>query len=236
MPSPYFKFKQFTVYHDRCAMKVGTDGVLLGAWTEVAGAKRILDVGTGTGLIALMIAQRSQAPVVGIDIDEQAVGQAQENVKSSPWRERIDICRKDVRQMCREADGTFDVIVSNPPYFVEKVHCPDARRNAARHTAGLTFADLLAAVEKLLAEEGVFSVIIPADAADDFMLLAADVHLYPVRKTLIHTKPDAVPKRVLLALGRKITVCDTEHLVVELERHVYSPAYIELTKDFYLNM
>lgn len=140
MPNPYFKFKQFTVYHDRCAMKVGTDGVLLGAWAQVDNARRILDVGTGTGLIALMTAQRSQAHIMGIDIDEKAVGQAEENVKASPWKERISICRKDVMQMCREVDGTFDAIVSNPPYFVENVHCPDARRNVARHTGVLPLA------------------------------------------------------------------------------------------------
>lgn len=156
MPNPYFKFKQFTVYHDRCAMKVGTDGVLLGAWAQVDNARRILDVGTGTGLIALMTAQRSQAHIMGIDIDEKAVGQAEENVKASPWKERISICRKDVMQMCREVDGTFDAIVSNPPYFVENVHCPDARRNVARHTGGLTFGELLAAVERLLADDGTF--------------------------------------------------------------------------------
>lgn len=236
MPNPYFKFKQFTVYHDRCAMKVGTDGVLLGAWAQVDNARRVLDIGTGTGLIALMTAQRSLAHIVGIDIDEKAVEQAEENVKASPWKERISICRKDVVQMCGEVDGTFDAIVSNPPYFVENVHCPDARRNVARHTGDLTFGGLLAAVERLLTEDGTFSVIIPTDAADDFVSLAAGKHLYPNRKTLIHTKLDAVPKRVLLAFGRQICACATEDLVVELERHVYSPAYIRLTKEFYLNM
>lgn len=236
MPNPYFQFKQFTVYHDKCAMKVGTDGVLLGAWTPVDNARRVLDVGTGTGLIALMIAQRSQACIVGIDIDEKAVEQARENVAASPWAERIDICRKDVMQMCEETDGVFDVIVSNPPYFVENVHCPDARRNAARHTGDLTFDRLLAAVERLLAADGCFSVVLPADAAETFVSLAAEKHLYPARKTLIHTTPDAVPKRVLLVFGRKICTCETEHLVVELERHVYSPEYIGLTKEFYLNM
>lgn len=236
MPNPYFQFKQFTVYHDRCAMKIGTDGVLLGAWTQVDNARKVLDIGTGTGLIALMIAQRSEAFIVGVDIDEKAVEQARENVDASPWKERVCIYRKDVMPMCRETDGMFDVIVSNPPYFVENVHCPDKRRNVARHTGDFTFDELLAAVERLLTEDGSFSVIIPADAVDTFVSLAAGKHLYPKRKTLIHTKPDAVPKRVLLAFGRNICACNVEHLVVELERHVYSPEYIGLTKEFYLNM
>lgn len=236
MPNPYFKFKQFTVYHDRCAMKVGTDGVLLGAWVQVGTAERVLDIGTGTGLIALMVAQRSDACIVGTDIDREAVGQAKENVNASPWKERISIWQKDVMRMSREEDGCFDMIVSNPPYFIEEVRCPDGRRDVARHTGNLTFANLLTAVEGLLSEDGVFSVIIPVDAADVFVALAAEKHLYIQRKTLVHTKPGAAPKRVLLALSRKICAYDTKHLVVELERHVYSKDYIDLTKDFYLNM
>ena len=141
MPNPYFKFKQFTVFHDRCAMKVGTDGVLLGAWVQVDTAKRVLDIGTGTGLIALMVAQRSAACVVGTDIDGEAVEQAMENVNASPWKNRICICRKDVMQMNGEEYGSFDVIVSNPPYFVEEVRCLDERRDTARHTGNLTFVD-----------------------------------------------------------------------------------------------
>lgn len=156
MPNPYFKFKQFTVFHDRCAMKVGTDGVLLGAWVQVDTAKRVLDIGTGTGLIALMVAQRSAACVVGTDIDGEAVEQAMENVNASPWKNRICICRKDVMQMNGEEYGSFDVIVSNPPYFVEEVRCLDERRDTARHTGNLTFGNLLTAVEKLLTEDGVF--------------------------------------------------------------------------------
>ena len=236
MPNPYFKFKQFTVFHDRCAMKVGTDGVLLGAWVQVDTAKRVLDIGTGTGLIALMVAQRSAACVVGTDIDGEAVEQAMENVNASPWKNRICICRKDVMQMNGEEYGSFDVIVSNPPYFVEEVRCPDERRDTARHTGNLTFGNLLTAVEKLLTEDGVFSVIIPADVGDFFVSLAAEKHLYIQRKMLVYSKPGAEPKRVLLAFGRKICAYDTEHLVVELDRHVYSKDYIELTKDFYLNM
>ena len=118
MPNPYFSFKQFTVYHDRCAMKVGTDGVLLGAWTDVSGARDILDIGTGTGLIALMLAQRSEAHIMAVDIDEDAVKQAKENVEKSPWPGRIEVERHDI--CCFNSDIRYDVIVSNPPYFFKK--------------------------------------------------------------------------------------------------------------------
>ena len=133
MRNPFFSFKQFTVRHDRCAMKVGTDGVLLGAWADVRHSRSILDVGTGTGLIALMLAQRCpQAQIVGIDIDEAAVGQALENMSASPWAERLSAQCQDVRSLCQE--GCYDTIVSNPPYFVDSLKCPDEQRTTARHT------------------------------------------------------------------------------------------------------
>ena len=147
MANPYFKFKQFTVYHDKCAMKVGTDGVLIGAWADVSRAEKILDVGTGSGLIALMIAQRCDASVLGIDIDEDAVIQARENVMASQWSGQITIARQDVRVMANECDTKFDVILSNPPYFAEDVKCPEAQRNTARHTDELDFHSLLQAVD-----------------------------------------------------------------------------------------
>ena len=133
MSNPYFQFKQFTVWHDKCAMKVGTDGVLLGAWTSVESAHRILDIGTGTGLVALMLVQRSlpDANIVALEIDEAAVGQARENIIRSPWKERVEVVQADFRKY-RSSDK-FDVIVSNPPYFVDSLECPDRQRTAARH-------------------------------------------------------------------------------------------------------
>ena len=231
MRNPFFRFKQFVVWHDRCAMKVGTDGVLLGAWTEVGHARKVLDIGTGSGLIALMIAQRSNAEIVGIDIDAVAVGQATENVKSSPWGNRVKIEQADITDFNGEK---YDVIVSNPPYFQEEVHCPDGQRNVARHTSALTFESLLDAVEKLLTEEGCFSVILPAEAVGRFITLAAQRHLYLVRRTDVQTKPALPPKRALLAFGRTIAPCQTNTLVIESEPRVYSPEFIHLVKDFYL--
>ena len=235
MPKPYFTFKQFTIYHDRCAMKVGTDGVLLGAWTNLGSANRILDVGTGTGLIALMLAQRTKdATITAIDIDADAVGQAQENVLDSPWKDRIEVALQDV---CTYApDGLFDSIVSNPPYFVNSLKCPDGQRTKARHTDSLDANRLIGKVTELLAPEGRFSLILPADQTDELLRIAEEKGLYPSRITRVITRPGLPPKRVLVEFRKTTQICEETELVVELDRHVYSEDYIALTKDFYLKM
>lgn len=234
MPNPYFSFKRFTVYHDRCAMKVGTDGVLLGAWTDVSSGCRILDIGTGTGLIALMLAQRCDAHITAVDIDCDAVEQAKGNVAASPWQDRIEVELQDIRRYV-SPEG-FDVIVSNPPYFVDSLKCPDNRRNTARHTDHLNFENLIEAARRLLRPEGTFSVIIPMDGREAFQAIAGRYGLCLSRQTSVYTKPGAEPKRVLLAFKRKAGECITDSLVVELERHVYSKEYIALTEEFYLKM
>lgn len=234
MPNPYFSFKQFTVYHDRCAMKVGTDGVLLGAWADLASSARILDIGTGTGLIALMMAQRCPASITAIDLDEAAVEQAVENVLRSPWKERIYVHQQDVCSYHPEV--CFDTIVSNPPYFVDSLKCPDSQRNTARHTDTLNAADLLAKVKELLTPEGRFSVILPADQTEMLIHMAAGEGLYPSRHTAVITRPGLAPKRSLLEFRKTKTALQADELVIELDRHVYSEAYIALTRDFYLKM
>lgn len=231
MRNPFFRFKQFEVWHDRCAMKVGTDGVLLGAWADVARSKQVLDVGTGSGLIALMIAQRCSARITGIDIDADAVGQACGNVAASPWSGRIRICRADVAVF---NEGKYDTIVSNPPFFCERVHCPDGQRNAARHTESLSFDCLLDAVGRLLTDDGYFSVILPAGLMGSFTTSAAGRHLYASRRTDVLTKPGVLPKRVLLTFVRSVRPCETDSLVIESSPRVYSPEFVRLVKDFYL--
>ena len=160
MANSFFKFQQFTVRQEHCAMKVGTDGTLLGAWAN--GGRSVLDIGTGTGLIALMMAQRfPEARVTAIDIDQAACLQAHDNVAASPFASRIQIVQADVADY--EAEP-FDVIVSNPPYFVESLTCPDYQRTTARHTASLTYQTLMCSAFRLLSDEGRFSVIIPFDS------------------------------------------------------------------------
>ena len=191
MSNPYFQFKQFTVWHDKCAMKVGTDGVLLGAWASVRNAHKILDVGTGTGLVALMLAQRSlpDADIVALEIDKAAAGQAGENVARSPWKERIEVVQADFRNY--QSSDKFDVIVSNPPYFVDSLECPDQQRNAARHNDSLTYEELLEGVAGLLAEDGAFTIVIPTDVADRVKMTATAKNFYAVRQLNVITKPGA---------------------------------------------
>lgn len=235
MPNPYFTFKQFTIHHDRCAMKVGTDGVLLGAWTNLENARRVLDVGTGTGLIALMLAQRSkEASIIAIDIDADAVGQARENVLVSPWKDRVEVALQDVCTYTPNA--LFDTIVSNPPYFVNSLKCPDDQRTTARHTDTLDADRLLGKVAELLSPEGRFSLILPAEQTDELLRIAEEKGLYPSRITRVITRPGLSPKRVLVEFQKAPQDYEETELVVELERHVYSEDYIALTKDFYLKM
>lgn len=235
MPNPYFAFKKFTVYHDRCAMKVGTDGVLLGAWTDLSESRFILDVGTGTGLIALMMAQRCpEAFITAIDLDEEAVEQAKDNINASPWSDRIQAEKQDVCCYC--PDDCFDTIVSNPPYFINSLRCTDNQRNTARHADTLDMNRLLRKVADLLSTKGRFSLVIPAEQVDELVSVANREGLFLSRHTAVVTRPGLAPKRALLEFRKEQTVCRQDELVVELERHVYSKDYIALTKDFYLKM
>lgn len=235
MPNPSFTFKQFTIFHDRCAMKVGTDGVLLGAWTDLSSSRRVLDIGTGTGLIALMLAQRCRnAHITAIDIDEDAVDQARGNILSSPWKDRVEAVLQDVRTL--PSQPVYDTIVSNPPYFIHSLKCPDLKRNTARHTDTLEATVLLEKVSGLLVEEGRFSMVFPSEQTEDIIRLASGFGLYPSRHTSVITRPGLPPKRSLMEFRKTESTCTTDELVIELERHVYSEDYIALTRDFYLKM
>ena len=229
-----FRFKQFTVRHDRCAMKVGTDGVLLGAWARVDDAKKALDVGTGTGLIALMLAQRNSGlRVVGVEIDESAARQAAENVAASPWPERIRIVQADFREM--ETEGArYDLIVSNPPFFTEETGCPDAARQAARHASALPTAALMEKAEQLLSEEGRLCLIVPTAVAAEVIGEAALQCLFLARRTEVKTTPRKAAKRTLLEFTKTITNCETTTLTLRDGENQMSPTYRALTEAFYL--
>jgi tRNA1Val (adenine37-N6)-methyltransferase len=214
-------------------MKVGTDGVLLGAWSDVSHACNALDVGTGTGLVALMIAQRSQAVVTALEIDADAVSQAKENVADSPWRDRVEVVQQDFRAYT--SDRKFDLIVSNPPYFVDSLPCPGEQRAMARHNSSLRYDELLEGVARLLSGKGRFCVIIPMDVSDALQNMAAGLGLYPSRQLVVVTRPGKQPKRTLIEFVQNSeVVCDRKELLLEEERHQYSPGYIELTREFYL--
>ena len=233
MSNTFFQFKQFTVFQDLCAMKVGTDGVLLGAWADCENANRILDIGTGTGLIALMLAQRSKAFITGIDLEESAFRQAQHNVKLSPFAERIEIQHCDFLQF--KSEKTFDLIVSNPPYFVNSLKAPDNERSNARHNDSLPLERLLFKSVSLLSPQGRIALVLPSDLLDTTEEIAGNLRLYNTRKTLVKTTPQKSPKRVLLEYSRtQPTEQQNNTLCIELSRHKYSDEFAALTKDFYL--
>lgn len=236
MSNPFFQFKQFTVWHDKCAMKVGTDGVLLGAWTFICEAHRILDIGTGTGLVALMLAQRSlaNATIVALEIDEIASEQAKENVERSPWKDRIEVIKQDFKLY--QSTEKFDVIVSNPPYFVDSLTCPDLQRNTARHNDSLTYKELIRGVTELLSVNGTFTIVIPTDVAEQVKAIALTYKLNTVRQLNIITKPGSNPKRVLITFSFSSQKCTVEELLIEIARHQYSAEYKELTKEYYLRI
>ena len=234
MPNPYFKFKRFTIYHDKCAMKVGTDGVLLGAWTNVNTSKKILDIGTGCGLVALMLAQRCEASITAIDIDKEAVEQAQININASNWKNRMEVIHTD---LCKYSpQNQFDTIVSNPPYFIDSLKCDDIQRNTARHNDTLTSEQLFKNVNRMLCPEGEFSLILPFDQTESAISTGVKHGLYPTKHTRVITRPGLPPKRSLLAFKKHPEEYIPQDLVIELERHVYSEDYIALTKEFYLKM
>ena len=235
MANDFFQFKQFTIHQQHCAMKVGTDGTLLGSWASApAGACRILDVGTGTGLIALMMAQRfPEARVTGIDIDTDAVGQASENALESPFKERIMIREGDVTSM-EDADG-FDAIVCNPPFFDRSLTCPDQQRTEARHTVSLTYRQLMESAFRLLKDDGRLSVIIPSDCRSRLESEAHLVGFFISRICSIQTTPKKAPKRYMIEFRKQpVKEIDTECGIIELLPQERSPWYQQLINDFYI--
>lgn len=230
-----FQFRQFTIHQDRCAMKVGTDGTLLGAWASLGLPEgRILDIGTGTGLIALMMAQRfPEAQVTGIDIDTDAVGQASENALESPFKERIMIREGDVTRM-EDTDG-FDAIVCNPPFFDRSLTCPDQQRTEARHTVSLTYRQLMESAFRLLKDDGRLSVIIPSDCRSRLESEAHLVGFFISRICSIQTTPKKTPKRYMIEFRKQpVKEIDTECGIIELSPQERSPWYQQLINDFYI--
>lgn len=235
MSNTYFQFKQFRVEQEKCAMKVGTDGVLLGAWADVSAASRILDIGAGTGLIALMLAQRQpNASVTAIEIDEAASSQANENFQASPWSERMTCLPISLQEFLKKQDQRFDLIVSNPPYFVNSLKNPDKQRSQARHTDSLSFEELMQAAT-LLTENGRFAVVLPAQSEAEIFAAAQKNNLHCTHKTEVLPKSNAAPKRILLEFQKEATTFRQDQLTIEMDRHVYTPEFKKMTEDFYLD-
>lgn len=224
-------------------MKVGTDGVLLGAWASVDSCRSVLDVGTGTGLIALMIAQRTQTGtdppirIDAVDIDADAVRQAERNAAASPFAGRIAVYLRSFEAYAAGCPERYDLIVSNPPYFSRSLKCPDEKRSTARHNDSLPPDRLLAGAARLLAPHGRLALILPADVFESLKNAVPASGLHPVRITFVSSVEGQPPKRVLAEyapVAGTQPVCDS--LAIETQQHVFTPEYVALTRDFYLKM
>ena len=231
MPKASFSFKQFTIQQDRCALKVGTDGVLFGAWVEHAGALRILDIGSGTGVLALIAAQRNAtAHIDAVEVDEASAAQAEENVAASPWGDRIRVHHMDVRRM--QAAEPFDLIICNPPYYAGYSASPDPRIGLAKHSEALLFPELLDAVERNLAPHGRFAVIIPYTREAEMLSEAARIGLSPSRRCAVRYVPHRPAKRLLFEFVRGASGIRNSELTIEASGPFdYAPEYRALISD-----
>lgn len=238
MPGDFFQFKQFRIQQDRCAMKVGTDAVLLGAWVKTDNSTNILDIGTGSGVIALMLAQRSLgAKITAIDIDEPAILQAAENINNSPFAEKIIVRHCSLQDLSKTSDRKYDLIVTNPPYFIDSLKSSDINRTKARHTETLTHLELIDGVKQLLDQKGRFSLILPRNEALLFRNSAESRGLYLSRLLKIYTtKHKEAEKRHLMQFEFRETEFSESSLVIEHEQHRhYTEEYKELTREFYIH-
>ncbi|MCL4126947.1 UNVERIFIED_CONTAM: hypothetical protein GTU68_037448 [Idotea baltica] len=219
-------------------MKIGTDAVLLGAWTNLEKKPcSILDIGSGTGVLALMLAQRSQAELIdAIEIDNHAYEQCVFNFENSPWADRLFCYHASLDEFVNEIEDKYDLIISNPPFYSEDYKTNNAERDAARFTEALPFDHLLSSVSKLLSEDGIFTVVIPYKEEQKFRLLASEVNLNPNRILHIKGSPTSEIKRSLMEFSFRESETKIDELIIETARHQYTQDYINLTKDFYLKM
>lgn len=236
MGADFFQFKQFKVYHNRCAMKVGTDGVLIGAWSDCEGRKRALDVGAGTGIISLMTTQRDENILVdAVEIDAEAAMQMKENFEASNWSDRLNVVNKSFQEFVNKCPIKYDLILSNPPYFLNSLKNSEIKKSVARHTELLPYEDLIDGVTKLLTDDGLFSAIFPYEEANIFVAMAALKGLYCVKRLDVKGAPRKPVKRVLIEFSKNKREVQFDDMVIEEgERHAYSQKYKNLTSEFYL--
>ncbi len=233
MSNNYFSFKQFTVNQDSAVFKVGTDAVLLGALAEVNGKNFILDIGTGTGIIALMLAQRSDASIIAIEPDPVSFSQACDNIRNSRWADRIRVEKCTIQDF--RPQGKFDLIVANPPYFIDSLKNPDSAKSIARHNVTLAHDDIVEGAERLLEPKGTLQLILPRAEGEIFIAEAQKSGFYCNRKVNIKPSPSNEIIRLILSFSRERMEVAESFLTIEAgKRHDFTKEYRELTKGFYL--
>lgn len=231
-----FRFKQFVVEDDQSSMRIGTDAVVLGSWINPENVSGILEIGTGCGVIALMMAQKCDAVITAIDIDENSIPQAAMNFQNSPWNMRMRALHCSFQEFAGHHPDKFDLIITNPPYFTNSLRSPLKSRNIARHDDHLKANDLLAGVLKTLSHSGKFHLILPAEDAIKFQEYAKEYYLFLIRQLMIKPKPGAKPNRI--AMEFSFTPAEsviTEEIIIRREDNSFTDAYRELTGDFYLD-
>jgi len=234
MGKNYFRFKQFVIKQEGAAMKVGTDGVLLGAWVDLENVNTVLDIGTGSGIIALMIAQRCNANIKAVEIDLASAQQASANFESSPWSNRLEIHNTSFQNYFETNSVKFDLLVSNPPYFTNSLKSQTEDRNLVRHTDQLSNTDLLNGVIKLLSPQGRFCAVFPYAEGNVFIAQAANYGLYCNKKLYVQSKPEKSILRILVDFSFEKRRLTEDNLSIHREDSEYTDEYKLLTKDFYL--
>ncbi|MEQ8687228.1 MAG: methyltransferase [Imperialibacter sp.] len=236
MGNNFFQFKQFRINQDGAAMKVSTEGCLIGAIATCGGDASVLDIGSGTGLLALMIAQRTNGKITSVEADGEAAAQALRNVESSPWRERVNIVNTTIQVFAEEAPECFDMIVSNPPFYTNYVPSDDVRRKLAMHTYSLSMKDLAAVVGKLLMPEGRFYVIYPAYEAGLFAQTAKLQGLHPLENHIIRNKEGGSIFRMITCYAKTEAKTTQSELVIRDDSNAYTAAFKKLLAPYYLNL
>ncbi|TXE19388.1 methyltransferase [Psychroserpens burtonensis] len=233
-----FQFKEFSVNQDQCAMKIGTDGVLLGAWSSIESHPfSILDIGAGTGVLSLMLAQRCDAQVIeALEIDDKAYEQCVDNFEQSPWNDRLFCYHASLDEFAEEIDDTYDLIICNPPFYSETFKTENAQRDLARFQDAMPFEHLLESITTLLSKNGLFSVVIPFSEEEKFITLAKQFNLFTKRVLHVRGNPSADIKRSLIEFSFLQSNIESSELIIETSRHQYTENYIKLTRYFYLKM
>jgi tRNA1Val (adenine37-N6)-methyltransferase len=232
-----FRFKQFIVEDDRSTMRIGTDAILLGAWADPGSAQAILEIGTGCGVISLMLAQKSDARIDAIDIDEESIKQAGSNFLQSPWSEKLHPLSVSLQDLINTSEQKYDLVITNPPFFIDSLPSPDARKNRARHTTDLSRQELLAGIKHFLNDDGIFLVILPAEESRKFSALAETAGLFIQKQMKVRPKAGKPVNRVLSGFGFQPFVAPLlEELAIRNEDNIFTTEYIAFTLAYYFSL